>query len=333
MMATTAPLTTHVRAAEQAPAGRWEQIRRRAAYFWVGYLMLGQLERRPWLVRLTRPFFLWFAWNTARVMRRSLMANARRILDASSTPRQQRAHCRRVLQNFYDFICDLGRAPAMSDAQLQARIATVHGRERYDQVRQLGRGAIIVTAHLGSYELGMVCLRQIEPRVHVVFRRDPMNRFERLRSRLHERLGIEEAAVDGGLAAWMHLRSALADNAVVLMQADRVMPDQKGERVGFLGGHLRVPGGPVKLSLATGAPIVPIFSVRQDDGRVAVHIEEAIFPQTMTDAPMAPHPALLGIAEVMARYVRQYPDQWLRLQTAFCEDMDDDPAIEAEGAP
>ncbi len=315
--------TTHLRA--ESPNEKlhwWERLRRNAAYFWVGYLMLTGLEKWPGLVLRARPFFLWFTWHGARVMRRNLMLNARRLLGEGTSDRQLRAHCKLVLSNFYQFIYELGRTPRMSDAQLDAQIAGVEGRERYDKARQRGRGAILVTAHLGSFEIGMASLRQIEQHVHVVFRRDPMPRFERLRRLQHERLGVTEATVSDGLHVWMGLRDALEQDHVVLLQGDRVMPDQAGERLPFCGGHMMFPPGPIKLALATGAPIVPIFSIREADGRVRIYLEEPIDPEPIALRKGEPHPALVQMAGTIERYVKRFPDQWLRVQRAFYEDIE-----------
>ena len=119
----------------------------------------------------------------------------------------------------------------------------------------------------------------------------------------------------------MRLRDALLADEVVVLQGDRVMPGQKGEPVGFLGGTLLLPAGPVKMALATGAPIVPIFSVRTGDAKVRLFIEEPIDVQPDDgDAAGAAHPALIEWAAVLERYVRSYPDQWLMLRPAWCED-------------
>jgi lauroyl/myristoyl acyltransferase len=102
-------------------------------------------------------------------------------------------------------------------------------RPYYQEARRNQRGAVIVTAHLGCFELGMAALVEHEKRVHVVFRRDPSPRFDRLRSRLREMLGVREAPVDDGWATWSRLRDALSSDEVVLIQGDRVMPGQKGQ--------------------------------------------------------------------------------------------------------
>ena len=113
---------------------------------------------------------------------------------------------------------------------------------------------------MGSFELGVVALRELNERVHVVFRRDRVDAFEHLRSTLHQRLGVAEAALEEGWTVWMRLRGALQANEVVAIQGDRVMPGQRGMEMPFLRGHLSLPTGPVKLASASGAPIIPVFT-------------------------------------------------------------------------
>ena len=294
--------------------------------FWVGVVMMWNVERHPSLVRLVKPFFMQMTWRTSSELRKSLLTNAQRLLGPAATPTQQKSLAKRVLWNFYDFICDMGTTARMSDAEVLARIEGVEGRERYLQTRALRRGAILVTAHLGSFETAVAALRQDEQRVHVVFRRDSMPRFENLRAAQRRRLNVIEAPVDEGLGVWVRLRDALLNDEVVLMQGDRVMPGQSGERVPFLGGHMLLPTGPVKLAMVTGAPLVPVFAPRTDKGRVRILLEEPIF---VSDAPAAsrghkePIPALLQLASVIQRYIREYPDQWLMLHRALLEDQPD----------
>jgi KDO2-lipid IV(A) lauroyltransferase len=104
-----------------------------------------------------------------------------------------------------------------------------------------------------------------------------------------------------------------------MMQADRVMPGQKGSKMPFLHGHLMLPTGPLKLALASGAPIIPIFALRAPSGKIRIHVEPAIWP---ADSSESPHPALVQFATVLEKYVRAYPDQWLLFHPAFCEDAE-----------
>lgn len=165
----------------------------------------------------------------------------------------------------------------------------------------------------------MAALLEHEKRVHVLFRRDEMSLFEKTRSALRAQLGVCEACVDDGLEVWMNLRAALANDEVVLIQGDRVLPGQKGQRVPFLGGHMVLPTGPVKLALATGAPIIPIFSIREPTGMIRLFVEEPIQVEDEI------HEAMLRLASVIERYVHDYPDQWLVFHRPWCEDVERGP--------
>ena len=92
------------------------------------------------------------------------------------------------------------------------------------------------------------------------------------------------------------------------------MPGQKGSRVAFLGGHMLLPTGPVKLAMASGAPIVPVFSVRIPSGKIKLFIEEPIEVGQDVDEAMG------KLAAVIGQYVAKYPEQWLVLNPAFEED-------------
>jgi len=294
--------------------------------FWIGSLMLWGVERVPAVMGFLRPFLTGVAWRTVPWLRQNLLMNAARLLGAHSSFGQRAALARSVLLNNYDFVCDLGRSRRLSDRQLLDRIDTVDGLDRYTSARALKRGALLVTAHLGSFETGVVALRQHEPRVHVVFRRDSLARFERLRAEQRRRFGVCEAALDDGFDIWVQLRDALHRNEVVLMQGDRVMPGQKGVRVPFMGGHMMMPAGPVKLALASGAPVIPIFAPRTAKDRFKIILEQPILVEVSPGASTEVHPALLQLAAVIERYVKAYPDQWLALHRAWCEDAEQDPS-------
>ena len=294
----------------------------KAAGFWLNALFW-HARHRPAVADKVKAFFLAGAWRCSPVLRRHTLLNARRLLGEASTPAQREALARRVIGNFFDFICDVGRSAAMTRAELLARIERIEGTDRYHDARADSCGVILVTAHMGSFEVATAALLDRERRVHVLFRRDAMDLFDRTRTAMRRRLGVIEAPVDEGLSVWVRLREALARDEAVLIQGDRVMPGQKGKPVPFLGGHVLLPTGPVKLAMASAAPILPVFCVRQPDSRLRLFIEHPI-RVAPTDAP---DDALLRLATVIERYVRSYPDQWLMTQPAWCEDVNAKPCV------
>lgn len=290
-------------------------LRKHAANFWLNCLFW-QARRNPAFPQACKPFFIWAAWKFAAGVRENTLCNAARLLGGQSSHADREALSRAIIASFYNFVCDVGKSAGMTRAQLLGRIAQIHGHDTYRSIRAEKKGAIILTAHMGSFEVGMAALLEHEKRLHVLFRRDELGLFEEMRSRLRRRLGVIEAPVDDGLAVWMQLRNALRADEVVLIQGDRVMPGQKGRAMPLLDGHMPLPTGPMRLALVSGAPIVPVFSIRRPDGQIELFIEPAI--RVADEA--AVDTALGQVATLLASYLSRYPQQWLMIRRAWCED-------------
>jgi KDO2-lipid IV(A) lauroyltransferase len=271
-------------------------------------------------MRLTKPIFIWGAWTFSKRLRHDTLSNARRLLGPDSSPKVRKKLALAVMGNCFDTVVEFGQNSSRTREEILSRLESVSGMERYDEIRRLHRGAILVTAHLGLFETAIITLMKREPRVHVVFQRDRFPVFEKLRAAQHARLGIIEAPVDEGIPTWMRLRDALLADDVVLMQGDRVMPGQSGVEAPFLGGRVRVPTGPVKLARITGAPVVPAFAIKTPEDRVRVFLEEPVIVEDHPPGESSIDPVVLHLTLVIERYVKEFPEQWLCLHPAWCDD-------------
>ena len=274
-------------------------------------------RRTPWALPIIKPLGVWGAVHCSPPLRRAVSANARRILGPQLSETECLAFAERVCGHFYEFVADIGRSSSISATELRNRIESIQGRDDYLALRKQGGGAIIATAHMGSFEIGLASLAEVESHIHVVFKRDALDGFESIRRSLRGKLSIAEAAVDDGWATWVRLRDALAQNHVVVMQADRVMPGQKGQTVPLLGGHLRLPLGPLKLAQITGSPIVPIFTTRAPSGKCRIFVETPILVDPDAALVSGVHPA----AEHRAgdrKVCRRLPGSVARPGTGIC---------------
>jgi KDO2-lipid IV(A) lauroyltransferase len=297
------------------PAARLS-VQSRIAAFWTN-LLFTMARRAPWLVRWIAPLVAYVAWRTCTNLRLNTLANARHLLGPDASRAELARLSRRVIRSCYLFVVNMGTAGTRTLDQMHDCISSVEGQEHYDSARADGRGLIVATAHFGSYEVGMAGLRQREEHVHIVFQRDPLERFEQLRHALHERLGIHEVPIGVGMQTWLTLRDALQRDEVVVMQADRVMPSQRGQEVPFFDGHLEFPLGAVKMSRLTGSPILPIFAIDDGGGKVRMLIEPPIRIDTDRDDGDDP---LNRLASAIEKVVRAHPEQWMLLEKAWVED-------------
>lgn len=293
--------------------------------FWLS-VFFGLARRTPWLLETTRPVWVAGAWRASGSMRESVRANLRRVLGPDTKATELDRVGKAVVASFYDFVCEVGANHDQSFDKLLARIVGIEGKEAFLAERKNQRGAILVTAHFGNFEVGLAAMREIEERVHVVFQRDRQSRFEKIRSQLHHNLGIIETPIDDGMASWLALRDALQADAVVMLQGDRVMPGQRSLDVPCFDAHLALPIGPAKLAMMTGAPLVPVFAVRdsQKNAESGVKVRGGVRivlgePIEVPDAG-AVESATVQMGAAIEKIVAQHPEQWHVLHRAFVED-------------
>lgn len=282
-------------------------------FFWLA-------AHAPSMTRQLQPLVTRLTPVVSGRVRRETTRNAARIFGRVLGEDEQRRFTRSVVKNFYEFVTDIGTSVWETRDQLVQRIESVEGEAAYMAARASRRGAVLVTAHMGSFEVGLAALARVERRIRVVFKRDASGPFEAMRARLRDTLGVIETPIDDGMSSWMELRDALLNDDVVVMQGDRAIPGQRSEVVPCLHGHLRIPSGPARLAAITESPIVPVFTVRLRPGRFHVHLHSPIQAcKGCCESEGASH-AVRAIGRAIEEMVRKYPEQWLALEAAFEED-------------
>jgi KDO2-lipid IV(A) lauroyltransferase len=80
--------------------------------------------------------------------------------------------------------------------------------------------------------------------------------------------------------------------------------------VKFLGRWACTNKGLALLALKTGAPVIPLFSIRQNDGRYCIIFEDEVKPIHTGDKTKDIEENTALYTRIIERYVQKYPDQW-----------------------
>ena len=176
-----------------------------------------------------------------------------------------------------------------------------------------GTGAILISAHLGTWELGGLGLADLGYRVNVLTYREPDEQVNEQRKQGREARGIGVIFVDrddSSPLAILEAVNALRRNEIVCLVGDRD-GSSNTVTIPFFGRSTSLPAGAAHLALATGAPVIPVFVVLEHDGRYATLMEEPIFFRAIPghNREVLQQGMTLLVA-VFERYIRQYPDQW-----------------------
>jgi len=188
-------------------------------------------------------------------------------------------------------------------------VESVTGYSRIVEARLRGKGVLLLTAHLGNWEIGGLMLAQVDQPIHVVLVPDIFPGVERERRRLHARCGVTEIRVDQTIAPTLAVLRALSENGIVAMQGDRDF-DNTGIAMPFFGRPAFFPRGPLRVAMASGATVLPAFIVRGTGGGYRAIVEEPLPIETAGDRDAALRENLRRYIAILERYVGDYPDQW-----------------------
>jgi KDO2-lipid IV(A) lauroyltransferase len=241
------------------------------------------------------------------IRRRTVARNLRLVFPELSGSRRRRI-ARRCFRHFGAMTCDTVSMSRLDAVDLCRRLTLV-GWERLDEAESHGRGLLVLSAHLGNWEVAARPIGLYRGPFHVVVR--PFNNplVYRYLAAERERFGEVQIAKRG--AAKQLFRVVRQGGRAGVVMDQRVRPDQ-GIVLPFLGHPALVTPLPASVALRTGAPAVPLVAWPEAGGRYRVEVGEPILP------PVGEERGEEAVAALSRRYlaaleadIRRHPEQWL----------------------
>jgi lauroyl/myristoyl acyltransferase len=239
-----------------------------------------------------------------------------RVVTGLSGPRLDRVAARNVSQ-FGAMLADYFYSTSDDGRWAKRLLGDWSGWEHIQAARAAGRGVILVTGHLGHWELGGLLLAQRGVPLTIVTLEEPSTGLTRWRDEARRRAGIKTVAVGPGREfAFVEMIKVLERGECVAMLVDRPYMGS-GSPVTFFGQAVQFSSAPALLRQHTGAAVVPAFVVRHRYGRYLSFAEPAVEMTTEPDKRTALQLNTQRIASVFESIIRRYPDQWFNYVPAF----------------
>lgn len=178
--------------------------------------------------------------------------------------------------------------------------------EILDRVLSRGRGAIVVTAHLGNWELLCARLRRRGHEGAVVGRIRRRDSSHRWLVELRRAYGVETIPQDAGAREAFGI---LKRGGVLGLVTDLDVPRLDHRTVPFLGCPAPTMTAPASFARAWRAPLVPIRCIRSGDGYV-LSVEEPLDLRADLDRQDAELDLLQRQNETFSRWIADTPEQW-----------------------
>lgn len=240
-----------------------------------------------------------------------VLGNFRRVFGDYLPPPEILKLVQAYYAHYARFLLEFIRLPFMS-AECRKSWIRLENTESPIRAHQQGKGILLLTGHFGNFEVasvvGLTQFPQYQGLLHFVRRPLKPKFLNDLVTRRFRRAGFGTLAKRGSLDAILNL---LAGGAIIVYAFDQHAGKSDGITVDFFG-H---PAGTFKsvalLALTTGAPVIPVSSWREPDGRHVLRFEDPLPLIECPDAGEAIRRNTQAYNAVIERLLLRHPEQWI----------------------
>lgn len=276
--------------------------------FWFRFHLFGVRILPDWALRGVLALFTTFFWVVLRKIRGAIAGNLEAVLGPCGWWQRQV----RIYRTFRTFAWCLSERYERLSTDRPFTVEA-EGLDGWRELSGSGEGFILVTAHLGSWEVGsMLPASRDQRRIHVVREAETDPRAQRFIQELIRRCGgdlyVTHFAEDPQLG--MAMLDALRRGEVVALQGDRPRSGGRAAELRLFGRPFPLPVGPAALARAAGVPIVPVFVFREGRRHYRCVIQPPIRVTQTGDRQRDLEQALERFAADLETAIRREPHQW-----------------------
>lgn len=236
-----------------------------------------------------------------RIVRRNLQFS-----HVESSPQQLQSLLKRIFRHFGITILELLQMTCFSQKEL-LRNVHLEGKEIIIEAMARQKGVVLITAHLGNYEMAWQYVPCYFGRQMAGVAKKMRNvRLDRLIHKMRTRFGNKIIYKKGALPEMMQtLRRG--EMVGLLMDISRRFD---GVEVNFFGRRATATPAAAMIALRCKSPIIPAFCHRSANGKLIIRVERPIEIQRTKDLRADLQTNTQLITDRVERAVRNYPEQW-----------------------
>lgn len=185
--------------------------------------------------------------------------------------------------------------------------------ENLDEIVRSGKGFIVLTAHLGNWELGGGAIALNGYPISAVALPHSNEKVNDFFNAQRSFMGMKVIPLGAAIRQCFAL---LKRGEILALVGDRDFTGQ-GEVMPFLNGRAFIPKGPASFSHRLNVPILPAFMLRKDDNSYSMKIASPIYPQDATGNMREEKDIRLDCVSVVEEYITKYPEQWFMFEKYF----------------
>lgn len=180
------------------------------------------------------------------------------------------------------------------------------GVENLYKMREEGKGGLLLSAHVGNWELAGHLLKRLNTKINVVMYEVEQEKIKEYLDKVRDR-SFHVIFIKNDLSHIYEISSALQNNEFVCIHADRFLQGNKTIKGSLLGAEADFPMGPFILATTFQAPVSYVYSVKEG----LKHFHFFASPPHYYEKGRANVPKVLeDYIDSMEKMIQKYPLQW-----------------------
>jgi predicted LPLAT superfamily acyltransferase len=183
------------------------------------------------------------------------------------------------------------------------------GEENLREIASLKKGGILLSAHIGNWDIAGHLLKRLETRINIVMFDGEHEKIKEYLDNIIGEKAVNLILIKEDLSHIYEISEAFKNNELVCMHADRFVEGNKTITANFLGEKARFPIGPFVLAATFKVPVSFVFAVKESN------LHYHLFASKIKSYNQPQKSAV--IAEILDDYknemeakVKKYPEQW-----------------------
>jgi KDO2-lipid IV(A) lauroyltransferase len=274
---------------------------------WLGLAISWTLVNAPRAFREGIGCVLGLLWyDVFRIRRDVVMANLDRAFPELSREEKVKIG-RRSLMSLGKGFVEYAFLPFLNKQNAE-KLFEMHGTELLDQATKEGRGALLLTLHLGNGDLASVGLALRGYRVFMVSKFFTWKWLNDLWFGMRRRSGMEFIAPRNSSFS---LLKALKNNALVILPLDQFTGPPIGVKTTFFGHETGTAAGLALMAERAKSPVIACYTWRTPEGKHVLSFTERIDVHFGEDQDRSIVEYTQRFNNVLESFVRKHPDQWM----------------------
>jgi len=236
--------------------------------------------------------------------RRAIINNLKTVF-CDKTDRENTAIARQVFRNFAKYLVDFFRFSRIDQRFIRDRVKIV-GIENMKSALAKGKGVILLSAHIGNWELGGIMVAKIGFPVSAVVMSHQNKKVNDFFTRQRAVGPLKPIFIGPSLRKCF---TVLKKKEALALLGDRDF-STSGMKVKFFNKEPYLPHGPASISQATGSAIVPCFMIRMPDDSFTLSFGKPLYPQSKKRDPDSIRNVIESYIASIEEYIKKYPSQW-----------------------